>query len=92
MTSAAALREVLAQVHDPEIPVITIEDLGILRDVQVEGERVVVFFFPLETGFGWPPDQPVRLHERPHPSLLDAISRLTGTDREPEQYGKCQGG
>ncbi|MFK5636099.1 hypothetical protein [Ornithinimicrobium sp. LYQ103] len=51
-----------------------------------EGERVVVFFFPLETGFGWPPDQPVRLHERPHPSLLDAISRLTGTDREPEQY------
>ena len=36
MTAAAQVREVLAQVHDPEIPVITIEDLGILRDVSVE--------------------------------------------------------
>ena len=44
------LRSVLAQVHDPEIPVITIEDLGILRDVQVEGERVVVTITPTYSG------------------------------------------
>ena len=50
MTSAAELREVLAQVHDPEIPVITIEDLGILRDVQVEGGRVVVTITPTYSG------------------------------------------
>ena len=50
MTSAAELREVLAQVHDPEIPVITIEDLGILRDVQLEGERVVVTITPTYSG------------------------------------------
>ena len=50
MTSAAELREVLAQVHDPEIPVITIEDLGILRDVQLDGERVVVTITPTYSG------------------------------------------
>ncbi len=50
MTSTAELRAVLAQVHDPEIPVITIEDLGILRDVQVEGERVVVTITPTYSG------------------------------------------
>ena len=50
MTTATELREVLAQVHDPEIPVITIEDLGILRDVEVEGERVVVTITPTYSG------------------------------------------
>jgi ring-1,2-phenylacetyl-CoA epoxidase subunit PaaD len=37
-------------VTDPEIPVITIEDLGILRDVQVEGGRVVVTITPTYSG------------------------------------------
>lgn len=50
MSTAAELREVLARVHDPEIPVITIADLGILRDVQVEGERVVVTITPTYSG------------------------------------------
>ena len=50
MTTAAALREVLAQVHDPEIPVITIQDLGVLRDVQVDGDRVVVTLTPTYSG------------------------------------------
>jgi ring-1,2-phenylacetyl-CoA epoxidase subunit PaaD len=50
VTTAAELRAVLAQVHDPEIPVITIEDLGVLRDVQVEGERVVVTITPTYSG------------------------------------------
>ncbi len=50
MSTATELREVLAQVHDPEIPVITIEDLGILRDVEVQGRRVVVTITPTYSG------------------------------------------
>ncbi len=50
MTTTAEVREVLAQVHDPEIPVITIEDLGVLRDVQVDGRRVVVTLTPTYSG------------------------------------------
>ena len=50
MTSVDDVRSVLAQVHDPEIPVITIEDLGILRDVEVDGERVVVTITPTYSG------------------------------------------
>ena len=44
------VREVLATVHDPEIPVITIDDLGILRDVRVDGERVTVVITPTYSG------------------------------------------
>ena len=44
------VREVLAQVPDPELPVVSIEDLGILREVQVEDERVVVTITPTYSG------------------------------------------
>jgi ring-1,2-phenylacetyl-CoA epoxidase subunit PaaD len=50
VTTAAQVREVLATVHDPEIPVITIEDLGVLRDVSVDGEYVVVTVTPTYSG------------------------------------------
>ena len=50
MTTVEAVREVLATVHDPEIPVITIEDLGILRDVAVDGDHVVVTVTPTYSG------------------------------------------
>ena len=50
VTTESQVREVLAQVHDPEIPVITIEDLGILRDVTVDGSRVVVTVTPTYSG------------------------------------------
>ena len=48
--TVAAVREVLSSVHDPEIPVITIEDLGVLRDVTVEGSHVVVTVTPTYSG------------------------------------------
>lgn len=48
--TAARVREVLATVHDPEIPVITIDDLGVLRDVAVDGERVTVTITPTYSG------------------------------------------
>ena len=49
-TTAEQVREVLAQVHDPEIPVLTIEDLGVLRDVSVDGDHVVVTVTPTYSG------------------------------------------
>ncbi len=50
MTTATDLRAALAEVTDPEIPVLTIEDLGVLRDVAVEDGRVVVTITPTYSG------------------------------------------
>lgn len=50
MTSVAEVRQVLAGVTDPEIPVITIEDLGILRDVEIHGDAVLVTVTPTYSG------------------------------------------
>ena len=44
------VREVLATVTDPEIPVIAIADLGVLRDVEVDGEHVTVTITPTYSG------------------------------------------
>lgn len=44
------IREFLSVIPDPEIPVITIEELGILRGVEREGERVVVTITPTYSG------------------------------------------
>lgn len=50
MVTAAEARALVADVPDPEIPVLTIEDLGILRDVSVEGDHVVVTITPTYSG------------------------------------------
>ena len=42
--------QVAAAVPDPEIPVLTIEDLGVLREVRVEDERVTVTITPTYSG------------------------------------------
>ncbi len=42
--------EAVAAVTDPEIPVLTIADLGVLRDVTVTGGRVEVTITPTYTG------------------------------------------
>lgn len=44
------LRELAASVVDPEIPVLTIEDLGVLRDVEVCDGQVVVTITPTYSG------------------------------------------
>ena len=50
-TGATHLREVVAQVPDPEVPVLTIDDLGILRDVVVdESGHVDVTITPTYSG------------------------------------------
>lgn len=48
--AADRVRDVLAAVTDPEIPVVTIADLGILRDVEVAGSRVTVTITPTYSG------------------------------------------
>lgn len=52
MVSALAeeVRAAVAAVPDPEIPVLTIADLGILRDVAVEDDHVVVTITPTYSG------------------------------------------
>src|SRR5439155_26020715 len=42
--------EAAAQVVDPEIPVLTIADLGVLRDVQIHDGRVEVAITPTYSG------------------------------------------
>ena len=44
------VRTLLANVRDPEIPVLTIEDLGVLRDVRVSGSEVTVVITPTYSG------------------------------------------
>lgn len=43
-------REVAASVTDPEMPMLTLEDLGVLRGVREEGSRVVVTITPTYSG------------------------------------------
>ena len=60
MTTASELRpadpadarvwDAASTVHDPEIPVLSIADLGILRDARAEGERAVVVITPTYSG------------------------------------------
>lgn len=44
------VREILAEVKDPEIPVLTVEDMGIIRSVEVSGQRVTVTITPTYSG------------------------------------------
>jgi ring-1,2-phenylacetyl-CoA epoxidase subunit PaaD len=39
-----------AQVRDPEMPMLTLADLGVLRDVRVEGEVIVASITPTYSG------------------------------------------
>ena len=60
MTTASELRpadpadarvwDAASTVHDPEIPVLSIADLGILREARADGERAVVVITPTYSG------------------------------------------
>lgn len=50
MSLATDVRGAVASVVDPEIPVLTIEDLGILRSVEEDGGRVTVTITPTYSG------------------------------------------
>jgi ring-1,2-phenylacetyl-CoA epoxidase subunit PaaD len=46
----AEARRIAASVPDPELPMLTLGDLGILRDVSVTGQRVTVSLTPTYSG------------------------------------------
>ncbi len=48
--SEAAVWAALAEVPDPEIPTISVVDLGVIRGVQVDGERLTVEMLPTFVG------------------------------------------
>jgi ring-1,2-phenylacetyl-CoA epoxidase subunit PaaD len=50
MVTEAAVWEALAEIPDPEIPVISLVDLGVVKDVQVDGDRVRIEFTPTFMG------------------------------------------
>jgi ring-1,2-phenylacetyl-CoA epoxidase subunit PaaD len=50
MVTAEGVWEALAEIPDPEIPVISLVELGVVRDVEVEGGRVRVSFTPTFLG------------------------------------------
>ena len=43
-------REVVGEVVDPELPMVTLHDLGVVRGVELEGHRVVVTLTPTCVG------------------------------------------
>ncbi|HYZ76236.1 MAG TPA: 1,2-phenylacetyl-CoA epoxidase subunit PaaD [Gaiellaceae bacterium] len=50
MVTAAQVWDALAEIPDPEIPVLSLVDLGVVRDVAVENGRVRVDFTPTFLG------------------------------------------
>ena len=50
MVTAARVWEALAEIPDPEIPVISVVELGVVKDVAVNGEHVRIEFTPTFMG------------------------------------------
>ena len=50
MVTAAEVWDALAEIPDPELPVISLVDLGVVKDVRVEDETVHVEFTPTFLG------------------------------------------
>ena len=50
MVTAEQVWDALDEIPDPEIPVISLVDLGVIRDVQVDGEKVRIEFTPTFLG------------------------------------------
>ena len=44
------IKEILKSVSDPEIPVLTIEDLGIIKEIEIEDKEVTVTITPTYSG------------------------------------------
>jgi ring-1,2-phenylacetyl-CoA epoxidase subunit PaaD len=70
VVTAEAVWSALAEVEDPEIPVISLVDLGVIRRVDIDGERVHVEFTP--TFLGCPALEVMRAQ------MTDKIAELGG--------------
>ena len=70
MVTEAAVWEALGEIPDPEIPVISLVDLGVVKGVAVDGERVRIEFTP--TFMGCPALDVMRAR------MEDAVTALGG--------------
>ena len=70
MVTAEQVWAALEEISDPEIPVISLVDLGVIRDVTVDGDRVRVELTP--TFLGCPALEAMRR------ALADAVTGLGG--------------
>jgi ring-1,2-phenylacetyl-CoA epoxidase subunit PaaD len=50
MQTTTEIHDLLSGVSDPEIPVLSIMDMGVVRDVQVDGKDVLVIITPTYSG------------------------------------------
>ncbi len=75
MVTAEQVWDALAEVPDPEIPVISLVDLGVVREVAVDGDRVRIEFTP--TFLGCPAQEVMR------DQLAEAV-RALGAEPEVE--------
>jgi ring-1,2-phenylacetyl-CoA epoxidase subunit PaaD len=50
MVTAGRIWDALAEIPDPEIPVVSLVDLGVVRDVTIDGDRVHIEFTPTFLG------------------------------------------
>ncbi len=50
MTTIRHIWSLLETVYDPEVPVLSVVDLGIIRDVRIEGERPEIVITPTYSG------------------------------------------
>jgi len=48
--ASAAIWKLMEEIYDPEVPVISIIDLGIIRDVKINNETIEVFITPTYSG------------------------------------------
>jgi ring-1,2-phenylacetyl-CoA epoxidase subunit PaaD len=70
MVTEADVWDALAEIPDPEIPVISLVDLGVVKDVAVDGDRVRIGFTP--TFMGCPALETMQRQ------MEDAVSALGG--------------
>jgi ring-1,2-phenylacetyl-CoA epoxidase subunit PaaD len=73
MVTAERVWKALAEIPDPEIPTISLVELGVVRDVEVDGDRVRVAFTP--TFLGCPAVEVMR---------EEMAAALRGLGAEPE--------
>jgi ring-1,2-phenylacetyl-CoA epoxidase subunit PaaD len=73
MVTAERIWEALAEIPDPELPAVSLVDLGVVREVEVERDRVRVSFTP--TFLGCPAVEVMR-------TLM--IDRIRALGAEPE--------
>jgi len=80
VVTAEAVWSALAELEDPEIPVISLVELGVIRDVAVQGDRVHVEFTP--TFLGCPALEVMRAQ------MTERIAALGG-EPDVEEIGRA---